>query len=985
MVKNVLKILEEYELKQRLYKDFSVVVKSILEQMLSESEIKFQHITCREKDLEKLREKIERKTREGKFYENLDEVEDLAGTRIVFYLESDKKKFLDILYEEFREIIKDGEEKYKIGGYTATHLILRLDDSRIKLREYRKYKGLKCELQITSSLFHAWSEVEHDITYKTPEESIVLMEELGLKEIKASFGNVMEKHIRTATLQLDDLNDKYHKMSVASTVLKDDFITKIQNTKSNDEIYRNLEVIEDYFHKKLDTILSIIKVVLSKKPMKAQVIHKFTDKDLYGKTHDDLMAKCLDIIDSQRVWYKDFNQSLGILKNLTHHHDKGIKAKSFDTIKKIAKYDLDIIQNRDVGYAFQRMILDYILGFNKKDKKDNLDLIQIVTEEILSSDIKGVSHTTLDTFTFRSASIVPTDFLKKMRRDSMDMLENLIVNEKNISIKIKLVKILAKVSQLPSHAIPNENLTMFQDDNKYLSKIYRKIIFDSAGKLGNLALASTIEEQLGWINRLEQTKTEETQALQKEILNDYKFSIFSTFVGREPYQDLQIKARNEMETSFYKKLTRKTLKSNSELLNEISDQIQYIEEWEFQQFKRFLIKVSKEKPELAYEILMTNYARKNGVIKFLTSILIGLRESPRLDLWDLVLKRIVKEKDFEGVVSILASLNLGIDEEFRSKDFKIIEEITKNSKRFKFLKGKQTSSSQYTLLNILARNFKRSASFFENLIVEEIIKNPQNMNMYIRELATAVFSKWISYENWSEKNMEFLIKNIIHTNDLDYPVQQLMLQINEKIPNAIFKIFGGRIKKKIVKKYDGTKEYEPIPYHINPELKEYISNSPMLIDFLQSLIEKMTPEWTLYNVYVRYFLQRTSGITKEILKALIQRNGGHNLLEIAKLINNSEPADLEICIEVVKKTEDQNIINQMDSALSATGVMTGPYGIADFYKSRAEELTPYITSENKNVAKFAGRMMNSFLKNEVAERKRVDEERGRRQLEFEGF
>ena len=80
------------------------MIRNLLEGFLRGEKFKFQ-IFQRPKDKEKLAEKIERKTRDGKEYKTLDDIEDLAGVRVVFYLEDDKKDSCSNFYKSLRNLI----------------------------------------------------------------------------------------------------------------------------------------------------------------------------------------------------------------------------------------------------------------------------------------------------------------------------------------------------------------------------------------------------------------------------------------------------------------------------------------------------------------------------------------------------------------------------------------------------------------------------------------------------------------------------------------------------------------------------------------------------------------------------------------------------------------------------------------------------------------------------------------------------------------
>jgi putative GTP pyrophosphokinase len=157
-------LLNDFENKYQLYEEFCAAVYKLLGNLLNQKGYKHQ-ILCRVKTLSRLKEKIIRKEKEGKIYKKLSDIEDLVGIRVVFYLESDKKRFIKDIRKEIKSPIRL-EKHEKVLGYRAEHLIATLDPTRLRLSEYKRFKSLKCEIQITSILNHAWAEIEHDWLYK---------------------------------------------------------------------------------------------------------------------------------------------------------------------------------------------------------------------------------------------------------------------------------------------------------------------------------------------------------------------------------------------------------------------------------------------------------------------------------------------------------------------------------------------------------------------------------------------------------------------------------------------------------------------------------------------------------------------------------------------------------------------------------------------------------------------------------------------------
>ena len=171
------KYLLEYQSLKGLYSNFSYTVKFILENLLRENNFKYQIVTCREKSEKSLKNKLKKL----KNIKSVKDVNDLSGCRIIFYLDSDIKKVVKYLKNEF--CIVKVKELYSCNSYNACHFIVKLDKDRLKLSEYKMFDECKCEVQLTTILNHAWSELNHDVIYKQ-DTLLSKFDERAFKSIK---------------------------------------------------------------------------------------------------------------------------------------------------------------------------------------------------------------------------------------------------------------------------------------------------------------------------------------------------------------------------------------------------------------------------------------------------------------------------------------------------------------------------------------------------------------------------------------------------------------------------------------------------------------------------------------------------------------------------------------------------------------------------------------------------------------------------------
>jgi putative GTP pyrophosphokinase len=156
-------ILAEFVQQKPLLEELCKRNKDLVEAILKHAKIRFQSVQARVKDPKKLEEKY---LDPKKDYSKLDDITDQAGLRIITYYEDDVDRVAKVIQQEFQldaENCTDRRETdpdrfgYRAINYVCSHLPARTGDVM-----YRDFIGLKCEIQITSILSHAWSEIEHD-------------------------------------------------------------------------------------------------------------------------------------------------------------------------------------------------------------------------------------------------------------------------------------------------------------------------------------------------------------------------------------------------------------------------------------------------------------------------------------------------------------------------------------------------------------------------------------------------------------------------------------------------------------------------------------------------------------------------------------------------------------------------------------------------------------------------------------------------------
>lgn len=807
-----------------------------------------------------------------------------------------------------------------------------------------------------------------------------------------------KKQILSRLMGLD--NPKADKLLIK---FAQDIFVDIKKSKDNESILEALDLINEFVYKAPKETIKIVNYIFEKKPT-PPTIHKSKFGEFDGKSHKDLVLKGIELLDHIRYIVPD--EVLKLVPQLSLDEDSAIKGKALEVVKKFSQYDYNVLTKSKLGYSVQRKALDFILKWSRKEQLLHIDFVEIVLREILSPSFEGTTSGLNDqsqyTITMHSGVVSPTDFLKKMRREAIDLTYELYKASDDPKLKLKLIGVFDEASRTPGNVLYGDDVTqMIVDDLKYIAGIYRKITFGEGAKMtDDLGVVAMIEERLYWINKSEKRKVEESEKLRCDILHDELYHLFRLLVG-DPvtYQeqegwDTAEKTRNEEIDEVVKSIKKDKLDEWFRKLNKIAGQHILVEEWKFNPFKGFLRKLSEKKPQIANEILEKAFDENSPIKHFASSFLDGFRTGTHFEIWDKYISQIIKSEDTALVTAIAFSLNLPPESDLkklvRERDINILGKITRKTGEFDFLKKTDDRVLQYALFNTLSRNFIRSPKKIEPLLVEEIKSHPKYLNIFFSELSMVMHRKWIEIKKLSKKTIEFLKEKMIELPDVDWHVQGLLLEIGERDGlEPVLDVFMARIQKDAKKKKKegrrlGSERYEVIPYHFNPGLSKFIVEHPDYIKIAGEWITKMTTDWSIYNWHVSHLFQRLGKGFDEILSALIQKGDEDSLLKAARAMHSIDGTNFELCVDIVRKTDNKRILSQIDSNMYTTGVVSGEYGLAEAYEGKAKMLEKYKTDENERVKKFADRMIGSFLDSAKRERQRADEEKQLRKIEFEG-
>lgn len=166
-------------------------------QFLAENNISSFDVEKRVKEEKSFLDKVIRKS----YGAPLEEMEDIAGVRVICYYNEDLEIIDKIIKEQFN-VISSSNKSQELDddqfGYASNHYVVILKPEWLQAPNYRGLNDLKIEIQVRTILMHAWAAISHKLLYKKHDDVP--------KEFKRKL-NRLSALIELADEQFDDIKN----------------------------------------------------------------------------------------------------------------------------------------------------------------------------------------------------------------------------------------------------------------------------------------------------------------------------------------------------------------------------------------------------------------------------------------------------------------------------------------------------------------------------------------------------------------------------------------------------------------------------------------------------------------------------------------------------------------------------------------------------------------------------------------------------------
>lgn len=889
-------------------------------------------------------------------------------------------KWLKFAKEDDYEKVNNGlnkiTNKFELNITSCLGLLFLLE--RVEKQKLPKYFSQLLKIKESESQTIIEYLEDYQVINKTVNYFLLENEQLGIESLfhllnsglldfsKLNQYLEIEKNRKIIPKQLNKI--KHPKVKNYFESLISDFKNCLPRFKNNDDIYVNLELLEEYIYRVPNDTLIIIKALINNKnPLKLKTRRVKGWGEVKGKSHNDLIIKCIELLD--KIRYLELKNVFALLIKLSAHQDQSIQSKAKEALENIAGYNLYVLKR--IGYKPQIFLLNEVEKWSDKKLIHHCIALLEITDELLSPSFKGHSMKDYKTFIIQFGALKASSALKEIRERTIVLLKKLYLLANDLKQKQKIIRTLQGATRLPDQGGYDKNMeNMVLDNTNALFDYYISIIPNADNEI-----IKNIEKTAYWLSRrVDARKLTRIKELQSLISSNKEYDIFRIFVGYDYYTKDTEKV--DPEKIDWKKVDARRKTKIQEFINDISEE--NYKDWErkilsitknysfpesqgkFWHFNFFLNELGKQKPEIAYKLLIENEVKLEP---FLTRLIAGIWESKlKKSLKDLIFKWVEEGKHLSACALVFYHAK-GMDKSLIDKIFKKAKEI----------EDKNIQNDTFNnIIQSIAKNYPKHKNI-KNLFINIIKELTKNENWYW--IYSVPSYKRSILELLKKKDFDIILKNLLSVPDIEYPVEEILTPIAEKYPQKIIGFFYKRFL--IQKKKKQEDHYDAIPYNLNELNKSLSKNAKIVVLEILKWFKKKDYllHWEGSNLIQVIFPSFDKALEEELIKLIKSKNKKKTEI-VFNILRAYKGEDFihNVCKKLIKEyPKNENYRKKIFIVLSQMGVVSGEYGFVEGFKKKKEEIQSWKKDKNKVIQLFVKEYEDHLEKCISFEKKQADE------------
>ena len=951
------------------YTDFAEIVRSLLEDAIEKTEgvPRLQSTQARGKDVTSLKRKLEERGLLAS--ERIEsEIKDLAGVRLIFYTNTDVDRFLrlelipdtfDVDWEETR--VHHPTDDNDQQRYQAIHYTVLLSEKHTALSAYKKFKGMRCEIQIQTILNHAWSETQHDMVYHARDS-----QGFGTRAMQAldkRLKKIMDDYLRPAGYEFQKVQHDYERLMQGKALFDRGALETLESCDSNNERYEILSTIAEYVIPNYDDIRAVYPEIRRALETAVQAARNTETKpietpfgNLPGKTSQDVTLVAVGILNTFR--YVDieatFRSLIGIYKG---DQDTEVRKQIVDAIKHLAKYHLNIWNQ--AGPYMQAVLANVMEKFSQDDLHMLQPIVLTVWRELLKPDMESTSFSA-DTLTINSRALPVFEGIKAIRNRAIDGLIALFDGSSTAGEKREVVSALCEATRLPGQAnYSNELLQLTLEDTKRITELLtQRATGQPYELLEHVEYVILFDYRRAWQVAADEYDKSGCQQIAKNVMEaiisfrdlinaDQQYIRYKTLVGFESVFSFHW----ENEAFDYPGAHEYRKEQAALYIDEVSDET--ADEWyrliqrcaatksndmaTFLVFGEFLRQLSKAKPNFAFALARRDDA---DVLAFLHIILTGLFESEARDKYaeliedylnrNAYLTEIARhccsvKKDAAATVKMVLDRAMAVDE---------------------------VMAVSQCLIFAIENHDPQGLPLVDNVFV------PAIKYLISKRDARWIRGAWYLSERekfFNELPSEYadlVLENLLALSRIDDDAEYILTPIAMNQPASVWTFFERRVRDK----RDREDRYQAIPYQLHGLAQPLAKDVDLATAALRKWycagdrMFRFTGGLMLQAVFPTFIDELASSLNQ-----IIARGSDEDYDFAISLLENYHGTQTH---EVVKKLidrlpENDPKLNRLDICLSNTDGAWGEFGMVAAYRKKKEEISLWQNDSRPKVREYA--------------------------------
>jgi len=630
--------------------------------------------------------------------------------------------------------------------------------------------------------------------------------------------------------------------------------------------------------------------------------------------------------------------------------------------KDLAEFNLHAVEQ--IGFSPQLKLLDVIIQLSDDKKFEFFNIVITVFEKFLSTDIQG-HNWSYHTVTIKSMAIPASEDIEKLRSETVSSLISMYKNATKLEFKKELLNVMNSACHVWSRAEVEDKAKLIVEKNTIdVLEFWSSLVATEP-----LELVQKVEHDAYWNYYHASSQLVKEAALYIEVVvkSNEEYQVYRDLIG---FEGIFGSWEEKCDYDKPREIREERVKVHLDNVNE-----ENINEWLIR-VERYLETDSRDLamfPDLFkfVEVISSRFPKevlsrleKTGALdKSAIPIFRGVWNSKVKDEFiDRITQWIDESKYLREISVAFISFNEASDpliEKFVDKAIAIEDLQSLSSFLYVF-----EARHEYLSVEVINKLFEKIFTFL----------NQKQNTTWVNHVWFA--SKGQSFiELLSKTNVKLLVDNLVYVCNVDYRVENILEHV---CVTNVFYFFEQRIEQKKQRDKGLENGYEDIPFGLYSINKVLAKNPEDLVVLIKnnyeynygiykygvvSLFKKcFSPfEPHLVDLILKYF---TPSIDEELnlILAIVSSYEGH--LSILPLVKR-----------LLKEIEyDEDVARRINGSLISTGVVHGEYGVADAYKGRLEDITPWLKDDHVNVVKFAHQYCDHLKVMIEEEVKKVDEQ-----------